>query len=107
MKEYAEKGGLLSQLRRCLYRAISWRMEQSLHRCSFLFGFGTRLQKNYRFLQYTPMKCFNNFVQSLEIAGREGDENPKRSVVAETMKLLLNSSYGYQIVDWSRHTVKK
>ena len=29
------------------------------------------------------------------------------SVVAETMKLLVNSSYGYQIKDSSRHTVMK
>ena len=38
-------------------------------------------------------------------ARREGDENPNSSVVAETMKLLPNSSYGYQIMDRSRHTV--
>ena len=38
-------------------------------------------------------------------ARREGDENPLSGVVAETMKLLGNSSYGYQIMDRSRHTV--
>ena len=40
-------------------------------------------------------------------ARREGDENPNSTVVAETMKLLANSSYGYQIMDRSRHTVTK
>ena len=40
-------------------------------------------------------------------AHRQGDENPNSSVVAETMKLLANSSYGYQIMDRSRHTVTK
>ena len=35
------------------------------------------------------------------------DENPNSTVVAETMKLLANSSYGYQIMDRSRHTVTK
>ena len=38
-------------------------------------------------------------------ARRQGDENPNSSVVAETMKLLANSSYGYQILYRSRHTV--
>ena len=38
---------------------------------------------------------------------REGDENPLSGVVAETMKLLGNSSYGYQIMDRSRHTITK
>ena len=36
-----------------------------------------------------------------------GDENPNSSVVAETMKLLANSTYGYQIMDRSGHTVTK
>ena len=60
-----------------------------------------------KIVDYTPVKCFNNFVQSAVNARREGDENPNSSVVAETMKLLANSSYGYQIMDRSRHTVTK
>ena len=64
-------------------------------------------KKIQRFVQYTPSKCFDNFVQSALDAPRQGDENPKSSVVAETMKLLANSSYGYEIMDCSRHTVRK
>ena len=37
----------------------------------------------------------------------QGDENPNPSVVAETMKLLVISCYGYQIINQSRHTVTK
>ena len=40
-------------------------------------------------------------------ARREGDENPHSGVVAETTKLLGNSSYGYKIMDRSRHTITK
>ena len=58
-------------------------------------------------MEYIPLNCFNNFVQSAVNARREGDENPNSNVVAETMKLLANSSYGYQIMDRSRHTVTK
>ena len=47
------------------------------------------------------------FVQSVVDARREGDENPLSGVVEETMKLLGNSSYGYQIMDRSRHTITK
>ena len=39
-------------------------------------------------------------------ARRQGDENPNSSVLAETMKLLANSSRGYQIMD-RIHTVTK
>ena len=40
-------------------------------------------------------------------ARRQVEENPSSSVVAETLKLLVNSSYGYQIMDQSRHIVTK
>ena len=53
------------------------------------------------------MKCFNNFVQSAVNARREEDENPNSSFVADRLKLLANSSYGYQFLDRSRHTVTK
>ena len=49
----------------------------------------------------------NSFVPSAVDARSKSDENPNSSVVAETMKLLANSSYGCQIMDWSRHTVTK
>ena len=50
---------------------------------------------------------FQSFVQSAVNARRQGDENPNSSVVADTMKLLANSSYGYRIMDRSPHTVTK
>ena len=43
-------------------------------------------------------------MQSAVIGRREKDENANSSVVAETMKLLANRSYGYQIMDRSGHT---
>ena len=46
-------------------------------------------------------------MQAAADARRRGYEIPNSSVVAETMKLLANSSYGYQIMDRSRHTVTK
>ena len=65
------------------------------------------MQKVYCFVECNPVKCFKKFVQSAVNARREGDENPNSSVVPEIMKLLANSSYGYQIMDRSRHTVTK
>ena len=73
----------------------------------FYLKLGLRCTKIYRFVEYTPQKCFNDFVQSVVDARRKGDENLDSSVVAETMKLLGNSSYGYQIMDRSRHTEPK
>ena len=58
-------------------------------------------------MEYVPVKRFKKLVQYAVNARREGDENPNSSVVAKTMKLLANSSYGYQIMDRSQHTVTK
>ena len=63
--------------------------------------------KNYRFVEYNPLSCFNSFAQLAVNARREDDKNRISTVVAETMKLLANSSYCYQILDRSRHTVTK
>ena len=68
---------------------------------------GLECTKTHQFVQYTPKKCFSSFVQSAVNPRRQGDGNPNSSVVAETMTLLTNSSYEYQIMDRSRHTVTK
>ena len=52
-------------------------------------------------------ECFNTLVQSVVDARRKGDANPLPGIVAETMILLSDSSYGYQIMDRSRHTITK
>ena len=58
-------------------------------------------------MDYIPVKRFNKVVQSAVNDRREGNESPNSTVVWETMKLLANSSYVYQILDRSRHTVSK
>ena len=68
---------------------------------------GLECTKIHQIVQYSPKKCFSSFALSAVNARRQGDENPNSSVRAETIKLLANSSYGYQIMDRSRHTVTK
>ena len=61
----------------------------------------------YRFVQYTPHKVFNSFVQSVVDARRAGVEDPLSVVVAKTMNFFRNISYGYQIMDRSKHILTK
>ena len=74
---------------------------------NFYMESGLQCSKIYRFVQYSPRKCFSIFVHSVVDARREGDKNPLSGAVAETMKLLGNSFYGYQIMDRSRQTNTK
>ena len=55
------------------------------------------------------MYCKERFQQFFTAnSGRQKHgQNPNSSVVAETEKLLFISSYSYQIMDRSRHTVTK
>ena len=105
MKKHAIENEVLKQPQRMLIS--SFKLEKGTvitPLFNFYLELGLQCTKIYRFVQYSPRKCFNNFVQS---ARREDDENPLSGVVAETMKLSGNSSYRYQIMDTSKHTITK
>ena len=76
--DFAEKEGLLDQPRRTLIS--SYFLENGTIITPLLLFYldcGLFCKKLCRFLQYTPRKCFNNFVQSAVTARREADENLK------------------------------
>ena len=107
-KTYTEEEGIMSQPRKMLISSFTIQNGTLIFPLLlFYVQLGLVCTKIHRFVEYTPKKCFNSFVQSAVDARRQGDENPKSSVVAETIKLLANSSYGYQIMDRSRPTVTK
>ena len=106
MKNFAEEERSLSQPRKMLISSFT--LQNGLLITPLLLFYlqlGLVVAKIHRFVEYTPEKCFNSFVQSAVDARMQGDENPNSSVVAKTMKLLANSFYGYQIMDRNRHTV--
>ena len=106
MKNYAIENEILKHPQRMLIS--SFKLENGTvitPLFKFYMELGLQCTKIYRFVQYSPRKCFNNFVQSVVDARREGDENPLSGVVEETMKILGKPSYGYQIIDRSRHTI--
>ena len=108
MKQYAEKENIMVQPRKMLLSSFILTNGTIITPLLlFYLQLGLVCEKIHRFVQYTPRKCFDNFVQSAVDARRQEDENPNSSVVAETMKLLASSFYGYQIMDRSRHTVTK
>ena len=108
MKQYAEKENFMVPPRRKLLSSF-FLTNGTIITPLLLFHLqiGLVCKKIHRLFQYIPRKCFDNIVQSAVDARRQKDENPNSSVVVKTMKLLANSSYGYQIMDRSRHTVTK
>ena len=103
MKEYAKKDGIMPQPRRMLISNGIIITPLLL----FFLKLGLVCKKIHWFVRYTPRKSFDNFIQSGVDARRQGVENRNSSVVSETMRLLANNSYGYQIMDCSRHRLTK
>ena len=102
MKTYAEEVGTMSQPRKMLISSFTLQ-NGTLFTALLLFylQLGLVVTKMHRFVEYTSSKCFNSFVQAAVDARRKGDETFNACVIAETMKLLDNSSNGYQIMDRS------
>ena len=108
IKTYAEEKRFLSQHRKMLISSFTLQNGTLITPLLLFFlQLGHVCTKIHSFVEYTPKKCFSSFVQSAVDARRQRDENPNSSVVAETIKFVANSSYGYQIMDRSRHTVTK
>ena len=109
MKIYAEEEKFLSKPRKMLISSFTLQT-RTLITPLFLFYLKLRLvcTKSKNFLEYTPKKCFNVFAQSAMDATRQSAKNTDSSVVAEAMKFLANSSYGYQIMEkvhqWQKDT---
>lgn len=58
----------------------------------------------YQWVEYEPDACFQKFVTDISNSRREGDKNPDTAIIAHTMKLLGNSSYGSVIMNKEKHT---
>ena len=105
MNTYAEKHGLLQHSSKMLISSFHWENGSVITPLfNFYLNLGFECTKIHR---YFPQKCFKGFVKSVVKARRLGDQNKNSTVISETMKLLRNNSYGYQIMDRSKHTVTK
>ena len=108
MREYAEKQGFMAQPRRM--PLSSFHLTNGLlltPSLLFYLELGLACNKIQRFVQYTPRKCLNGFVQSAVNARCQRHERPNSKIVVETMKLLANRFYVYELMDRNRHIVTK
>ena len=88
MRDYAVERKLIKQPQRMLISSFNLENGTIITPLlNFYISLGLKCTRIYRFVQYTPIKCLNTFVQSVVDARNGGDENPDFSVVAETMKL--------------------
>ena len=101
MQEYAEREGLRSQPRRMLISSFELTSGTIITPLLlFYWELGRVYTKIYRFVEYTPVKYFNKFVQSAVNARRQVDENPNswfcRNYEVACKQLVWLSNYGSQ-----------
>ena len=60
---------------------------------------GMVVTKIYQVVEFTPQRCFRDFVKEVSDGRRLGDADPDKAIIADTKKLHDNSAYGGTIMD--------
>ena len=104
MKEYADEHKILNQPRRSLIGSyfgkqlvfatplLQWYLKQ-----------GLKVTNVTLVVEYQPSACFKDFGDRVSNARRQGDLDAAKAILAETMKLIGNSSYGKTITNINNH----
>ena len=104
MSQYAEEHNILAKPRRMLigsYRGNKILLTTPLLR--WYLAHGLVVDRVYQIVEYSPNPCFQRFGESVSTARRNGDSDPDKSIIADTMKLLGNSAYGKTVTNVDRH----
>ena len=104
MRQYAEEHDIMSTPRRMLVG--SYHGEKILSATPLLrwyLAHGLVVDRVYQVVSYEPNPCFQRFGESVSAARRNGDVDPDKSIIADTMKLLGNTGYGKTVTNVDRH----
>ena len=104
MRQYAEENDIMSAPRRMLvgsFHGIKLLLATPLLR--WYLAHGLVVDRVYQVVDYEPNPCFQRFGESVSTARRNGDSDPDKSIIADTMKLLGNSAYGKTVTNIDRH----
>ena len=104
MRQYAEEHDIMSTPRRMLvgsFHGIKLLLATPLLR--WYLAHGLVVDRVYQVVDYEPNPCFQRFGESVSAARRNGDVDPDKSIIADTMKLLGNSAYGKTVTNVDRH----
>ena len=104
MRNYAEEHDIMSTPRRMLvgsFHGIKLLLATPLLR--WYLAHGLVVDRVYQIVEYSPKPCFRDFGESVSTARRNGDSDPDKAIIADTMKLLGNSAYGKTVTNVDRH----
>ena len=104
MRAYAEENDIMSTPRRMLvgsYHGKNILLATPL--LQWYLAHGLVVDRVYQIVEYERKPCFRQFGESVSAARRDGDADPDKAIIADTMKLLGNSAYGKTVTNVDRH----
>ena len=104
MQEHVKKHGLPQKNRTLLVGGLSAKnilLTTPLLR--WYITHGLVVSSIHRVIEFQPQRCFRDFVTNVCDARRAGDVDKSKEMIANTMKLLANSSYGCLCMCKSKH----
>ena len=104
MRQYAEEHNILTKPLRMLvgsYRGDKILLTTPLLR--WYIAHGLVVDHVYQVIEYERKPCFRHFGESVSTARRNGDSDPEKAIIADTIKLLGNSAYGKTVTNVDRH----
>ena len=104
MQEYAKEHNIKDIPRRLLIGSyFSKKIGLSTPLLKWYLNHGLVITHIYTVVEYIPNAAFNSFMTQVAQARLDGDRDNDKALIAETMKLIGNSSYGKLITSKEKH----
>ena len=104
MRSFGEEHGIMNQPRRSLIGSMKGdKILLATPLVKYYLQKGLKITKIYQVVEFTPDPCFHAFGLAVSDARREGDADPSKAIIADTMKLVGNSSYGKSLTNKELH----
>ena len=104
MQEYAKEHNIKDIPRRLLIGSyFGKKIGLSTPLLKWYLNHGLVITHIYTVVEYVPNAAFNSFMMQVAQARLDGDRDNDKALIAETMKLIGNSSYGKLITNKEKH----
>ncbi len=104
MRQYAEEMNIMKKPRRSLIGSMfGVKVLLATPLLVWYLEHGLEVTRVYEVIQYKANPCFEEFGNRVSQARRDGDSDPDKAIIADTMKLLGNSAYGKTVTDQLKH----
>ena len=104
MRDVAEQNGFLKKpIEYLISSHFGKKVLINSNMAKFYLEMGLQITKIYEFVEFYPVKCFEQLGNQIADVRRAGDSDPSKQVLALTAKLLGNSLYSASLLNKHSH----